>query len=118
MYLSQIDLTNKFKNSLRKIAKKDPKLFAEINEKIKLLEEGYTELLTIKPIRRRNGKYRIQEIVIRYPSSFRVFYIQIQIKGNKILLVDGQRKKVSKFKEGYFTMLDKCIEEHFVTAND
>ncbi|MBK5263220.1 MAG: hypothetical protein JJE17_11745 [Peptostreptococcaceae bacterium] len=110
--MSQMDLTNKFKSVLKKLSKNDPELFAEVHERMKLLEDGYTEQLTIKPINRENGKYKIQEIVINYPSSFRVFYIQVKMDGDNILLVDGQRKKVRKFKPNYFKQLDKCIKEH------
>ena len=110
--MSRIYVTNKFKKSFSKISKKDPKLFAEANEQIKLLGDGYNEQLTIKPINRKNGKYKIQEIVIKYPSSFRVFYIQVKIEYDDILLVDCRRKKVRKFKSDYFVNLDKCIDEH------
>ena len=110
--MSQIDLTGKFKSALNKISKKDPKLFAEVNERIKLLEDDYTDQLDIKQIHSINGKYKIQEIVIKYPSSYRVFYIQVKIDGDSILLVDGRRKKVTKFKADYFKELDKCIEDH------
>ena len=108
----QIDLTNRFKGSLEKIAKTDKILFAEVNERIKLLAEGYIEQLTIKPIKRKDGQYKVQEIVIRYPSSFRVFYIHVRMDEDAILLVDCRRKKVQKFPSEYFKDLDKCIEKH------
>ena len=109
----QIDKTNRYGNALKKLASKDKQLFAEVLKKTELLKKGINEGLVLKPIMRKTGKYEIQEIVIRQPSSYRVFFVIFKVERNKILLVDGRKKKVPKFKSEYFKILDKCIDEHF-----
>lgn len=81
----------------------------EIAHKLEELENENFDALTIKPIVRKKG-YDIQEIVIKSPSSYRVFYFEIAI-GDKIWIVDGRRKKVNAFDSSYFKILDKRIEK-------
>ncbi|KDR96805.1 ParE toxin of type II toxin-antitoxin system, parDE [Peptoclostridium litorale DSM 5388] len=105
-----IKLTKQAEKELKKLAKEDAQLFAEVNQKIKYLGEGKVEQLDIKPIRRKNKKNKILEIRIKYPSSYRVFYIEVEEVGSEILIVAGRRKKVDAFDDKYFRQLDKRID--------
>jgi len=107
-----IDITDRAKKALKKLVNKDNELLAEINNKIIQLAKGNHELLDLKPIKRKKKKYNINEIRIKSPISYRVFYVHIFEKNNNILIVDGRKKKVSKFKSKYFDQLDLCITEH------
>jgi predicted nucleic acid-binding Zn-ribbon protein len=107
-----IGITSKAKHAFNKLKKNDDNLLAEIFKKIELLEKGKLEALDIRHIKRKNGKHRIEEIRIRQPSSYRVFYIHLLWKRNEIIIVDGRKKKVGKFPPTYFKELDKCIDEY------
>lgn len=113
-----IKMSSKADKALRAIAKEDKKLFAEIIQKIKLLESGKFEQLDIESIKRSKEKYKIKEIRIFHPGSYRIFYIHINNECNEILIVDGQRKKVDKFNSNYFKTLDKCIENELIYINE
>lgn len=106
--MKEITIIKPADKELRKIKTEDKKLFAEIRYKLEQLAKGNYDALNIKPIKRKNG-YHIQEIVIKSPNSYRVFYFEIAIK-DKIWIIDGRRKKVNAFDSAYFKVLDKRIE--------
>lgn len=108
-----IELTNRAEKALKKLNSKDKPLLAEVYKKLGLLEKGTLEGLDIRPIVRKDGLYAIQEIRIRNPRSYRVFYWRISKSDNKILIVDGQEKKKRRFPSKYFKMLDHCIKEYY-----
>ena len=104
----EIEITKQAKKELSKLKDEDKKLFAEVRHKLEQLQKGNYEALNIKPIIRKKG-YNIQEIVIKSPGSYRIFYFEIVIK-DKIWIIDGRRKKVDAFDSEYFRVLDKRIE--------
>lgn len=109
----KVELTDKAKKAMKKLAGKNKELFAEVHKKIEQFAKGNYELLDLKPIIRKSKKNKIKEIRIKSPGSYRVFYIHISEENNSILIVDGREKKIRKFSFSYFDTLDQCIEEHF-----
>ncbi|MBK5252369.1 MAG: type II toxin-antitoxin system RelE/ParE family toxin [Peptostreptococcaceae bacterium] len=109
---TSIEITSKAEHAFIKLQKKDGILLAEIMKKIEMLEKGKPEALDIRPIIRKNGDYKINEIRIKHPNSYRLFYIQVYQNEDKIIIVDGRKKKVGKFPLKYFKELDKCINTY------
>ena len=105
-----IEYTSKMEKALKKIAKDNKKLFAEIYKKIEFFQNGEHEKLDLAPIIRKKGKYKISEIRIKSPESYRVFYVSIDEKNNRVIFIDGRRKKVQAFKASYYDTLDKALE--------
>ena len=107
-----IEYTSRMEKALRQISKEDKKLFAEIFKRIEFFKNGEHDRLDIAPIKRKQGKYKISEIKIKSPESYRIFYVCIDEKNKKIVFIDGKRKKVQAFKESYFKILDIAIENY------
>ena len=105
-----VEYTSKMEKALRQIAKEDKKLFAEIVKKIEFFQKGEHEKLTLAPIKRKQAKYKISEIKIKSPESYRIFYVCIDEKNKRVVFLDGQRKKVQAFKDDYFKVLDKALD--------
>ena len=78
-----IEYTSKMEKALRQIAKEDRKLFAEIVKKIEFFQKGEHEKLTLAPIKRNQAKYKISEIKIKSPESYRIFYVCIDEKNKR-----------------------------------
>lgn len=93
-----IEYTSKMEKALRQIAKEDKKLFAEIVKKIEFFQKGEHEKLTLAPIKRKQAKYKISEIKIKSPESYRIFYVCIDEKNKRVVFLDGQRKKFKHLK--------------------
>lgn len=111
-----VDLTEKAKKSFKKLNGKDNALLAEVKKKLDLLAKGEFDSLTIKLIVRKKKTFKIKEIVIKSPNSYRIFYIHILERNNEILIVDGRKKKARKFSSSYFDKLDICIK-NYLTKN-
>lgn len=107
-----IEYTAKMEKALRTMANENKKLFAEIVKKIEFFQNGEHEKLDLAPIKRKNGKYKICEIKIKNPESYRVFYVSIDEKKKRVIFIDGKRKKVQAFKANYYDMLDKSLESY------
>lgn len=107
-----LEYTPKMEKALREIAKEDKRLFAEIAKKIGFLQNGELEKLDLSPIHRKHGKHQINEIRIKSPESYRVFYVCFDRKNNRYILVDGRRKKVQAFSSAYFQTLDAAVDRY------
>lgn len=107
-----IEYTTKMEKALRQVAKQDKKLFAEIAKKLEFFKNGEYEKLDLAPIKRKNGMYKISEIRIKSPESYRIFYVAIDEEKQRVIFVDGKRKKVNAFKNSYFNTLDKAIDDY------
>ena len=105
-----IEYTSKMEKALRQIAKEDRKLFAEIVKKIEFFQKGEHEKLTLAPIKRNQAKYKISEIKIKSPESYRIFYVCIDEKNKRVVFFFFQRKKVQAFKDDYFKVLDIALD--------
>lgn len=108
----KVELTKKAEKTFKKLAQKEKKLIATIYMKFEQLESGNFDALNIKAIKRKHGKYKINEVKIRYPSEFRIFYVCLNDFYKLILIVDGKKKKVNSLSSEYFTMLDSCIDKY------
>lgn len=95
---------------LKKLITKDSELSAAVVARIQQLKNGELEKLDIRPIIRKDGKYKIQEIRIFNPNSFRIFYVEIFEKDGCTYVIDCRKKKVNKFDSQYFKTLDRCLE--------
>jgi len=95
---------------LKKLPTKDPELSAEVYTRIQQLRNGEFEKLNIRPIIRKNGKYKMKEIRIFNPNSFRIFFVEIFEKDGCTYVIDCRKKKVDKFDSEYFKTLDRCLE--------
>ena len=98
--------------AIKQISNESKKLFAEIVKKIEFFQNGEHEKLDLSPIKRKNGKYKISEMKIKSPESYRIFYVSIDEQKKRIILIDGKRKKVQAFKASYFTVLDKTLDQY------
>lgn len=98
--------------AIKQISKENKKLFAEIVKKIEFFQNGEHEKLDLSPIKRKAGKYKLCEIKIKGPESYRIFYVSIDEQNKRIILIDGKRKKVQAFKASYFAVLDKTIDQY------
>lgn len=103
-------MTKRYEKAFKIIINEDKKLAAEIIKHVELLEKDKLEQLNLDYIKRSKPKYKIMEIIIKSPQSYRVFYVYLTISGTDILLVDGRRKKVDRFSSDYFKELDKVID--------
>lgn len=108
----ELKISDKCKKSITNLSKADKKLGAELIKKIDLMKNGYSESLNIKPIKRKNAKHNIQELVIRNPINTRLFFITILIDNkNNIILLDCRKKKCDKFPPKYYRSLDKIADK-------
>ena len=105
-----LKILERAQKEIRKLTVKDPKLAAEVITRIQQLGNREFEKLEIRPIIRKNGKYKIQEIKIFHPSSFRIFYVEIFENDDCTYIIDCKKKKVNKFDNSYFKTLDRCLE--------
>lgn len=107
----ELKISDKCQKSINSLLKTNPKLVAELTRKIDLMKNGY-ESLNIKPIKRKNAKHNIQELVIRNPVNTRLFFIDVLIDDkNNIILLDCRKKKCDKFPPKYYRSLDKIADK-------
>tara|TARA_Y100001933_G_scaffold102139_1_gene102682 strand:- start:1151 stop:1498 length:348 start_codon:yes stop_codon:yes gene_type:complete len=115
--MHEIHLTSQAEKDFKKLQRSDRLLLAEVLKRIKLLENGKFENLDIKSIKRKNAKHKLLEIRIKYPNSYRIFYIELKTKSNGFLILSGRKKKVDKFNEDYFEVLDERADEFMQDKN-
>ncbi len=100
----------KAEKAIKKLNTEDPKLVAEVIKRLDFLQHREFNRLDIEQIKRKNGKYKIQEIRIFHPGSLRVFFVEIFEAEGCTYIIDCRKKKKDRFDSEYFRNLDKYLE--------